>query len=74
MFTHAELILSLMHSYKLSFNVVSLSYLRKHNGTLNPTLGDLCLSVAVDALSGIKRYGHISSEIITHHQIKLKSR
>lgn len=61
-FTHAELILSLMHSCKLPFSVPSLSYLRKHNGTLNPTLGDLFLSVAADALSGIKRYGRISSE------------
>lgn len=61
-FTHAELILSLMHSCKLPFSVASLSYPRNHNGTPNPTLKDLFLSVAVDALSGIKRYGHISSE------------
>lgn len=60
-FTHAGLIWSLMHSCKLPFSVASLSYPRKHNGTPNPTLKDLFLSVAVDALSGIKRYGHISS-------------
>lgn len=73
-FTHAELILSLMHSCKLPFSVASLSYPRNHNGTPNPTLKDLFLSVAVDALSGIKRYGHISSEKKMTKQLKLKSR
>lgn len=73
-FTHAELILSLMHSCKLPFSVASLSYPRKHNGTPNPTLKDLFASVAVDALSGIRDMATSPQKKITKQQLKLESR